>query len=304
MIVTKVGNGINHSLSTLPVQFKINGNLEIAYGMTASPVFNGNYLALPQNGEFYNPAGHTEAPFNSSGLPDHINEQQLQMTISDSVPSSAAYVFFTEGKLVAIIQDSSLPPWSPVRLNTTQFQDLIPEMYKKWPNALMELKVYATQTPYVLFTPTGAVIGVTGNIEVNVYAPSGKVNAFTIGGKIELSGAATLNGLVLYGSMTYIKGQFKVVSSNIGPIDLGQKINGYLNELFEKGLVPLVNLALKTGGIPLPTINHLTFVSPRLGYGYRYLFVSTNLNFSPPLPEFPEIDFVEEEQKVQVDRKN
>lgn len=54
------------------------------------------------------------------------------------------------------------------------------------------------------------------------------------------------------GNLTYLTGNFSVSNSNIGPVDVSLLMT-LLNQLFDKGIVPMVNIVLKQGFV-LPTV--------------------------------------------------
>jgi len=282
-IVTNVNTGLNKVLSTLPMTVKVTPEVELSYALPSSPQFISDYVTVPILGEFYIINNHMEPPFPNPAIPSKITGEQFQIIISEFVPDSAAFSFYKLGKLRAVITDSMVPAWSPVRLNTSAFQDVLPGLYEKWPNKLFQITVEASQSPNVSLSTTGALVMFYGTFKVDVILDSANhlANAFVLGGFITTSGFAYLKETTMYGNLTYINGNFYQVSSNIGDIEVGL-LTFFLNMFFSKGLVPLIDVALKYGGIPLPVVNGLSFVNPKIQFGNKFLLVSTNIKYTPP----------------------
>jgi hypothetical protein len=113
---------------------------------------------------------------------------------------------------------------------------------------------------------------------------------------------AYLQGTTLAGNLTYLTGNFSVSYTEIGPVDVSLFMN-LLNELFDRGIVPMVNLVLKQGFV-LPTIQGtnclhvialncwtgVTFVNPTIGWADGYLYVSTDITYTPPAMEAEEVN--------------
>lgn len=92
--------------------------------------------------------------------------------------------------------------------------DIIPPLYQRYPNNLLQVNVYATQAPQASFTSSGTAIqswhhgyhfffltfaffgkgctiSAVGNMEVDVIANGTAVNAFTLSGVANLAGAVS-----------------------------------------------------------------------------------------------------------------
>ena len=57
------------------------------------------------------------------------------------------YVIFDAGLLDIVVTSDMIPSGFPQILNTSNFNDIAPGMYKKWPNLGMQLEVNVTQAP-------------------------------------------------------------------------------------------------------------------------------------------------------------
>jgi len=80
--------------------------------------------------------------------------------------------------------------------------------------------------------------------------------------------------------MSYLDGEFGLLSSNIGNFNISSFL-ALINVLFQDGVVPVINGYLNNG-FPLPIVPGVTFVNPSIGYGQDYIFVSTDISYTPP----------------------
>jgi lipopolysaccharide-binding protein len=282
--VTKnIDDGVNHALSTLPVTVPVNHQVEINYEMLQNPVFSSAQVTLYQLGEFYSIVNSSECPAQycpTDSLPDEVSQEMVQMIIGDYVANSAGYVFFERGDLKIDVHENQIPSWSPVQLNTSSWKYILPELTKVYPNNLMVLSVYSTEPPVGKFTPNGASVYAVGRISVDVILNNGSiVPAFVLQGFISMSGEVLLNGKNIYGNLTYLASNFSLANSNIGPFDVSVLVD-LINIFLSKGIVPVINKFL-ANGFALPTIKGLTFISPSVGWGNGFVYISTNVHYVP-----------------------
>jgi len=284
-ITQNVDQGLNKALSTLPISEPIAKIAQIDFELLGNPQFTSNYMTVPALGEFYQLAHPQECPATICprySTPDILTSEMLQMVITDFVGNSASFAFFSLGQLVVNVTDKDIPSWSPVRLNTTSFKYLLPALFQDYPNDLMQLRIYSTQPPNAVFSAQGIQVVAPGNIDFNVILPGGSMTpAFTLTGWIQASGSAKLNGMTLSGNLTYLRGNFTLLSSKVGPFSVAV-FDDLLNLLFSSGVVPAVNTIIGKG-IDLPTVQGLTFNHPTLGFGPHYIYVSTDVTYTPPL---------------------
>jgi len=274
-IPTSINTGLANTLATLPITEPINSKIEINYEMQSAPVVTPNYFTLLNLGEFYDIANPTEAPFTPAPLPDVATTEMAQVFISDFTLNSASYVLFTEGQMQTIITDSQLPPDAPLRLNTTYFTDLIPPLAKAYPNQMFELGIRALETPTGEFTPTGAIVTALGALDC-IVLPNMET-AFTLGVKLLTAGSAGMNGLNVTGELTFLNTTITLINTTIGEFNVSV-LQSIVDDLAQQAVIPEANKILQAG-FPLPSVQGLTFISPTIGWGTDYLYVSTDVNY-------------------------
>lgn len=277
-IPQNINTGLANTLATLPIEEPINSKIEINYEMQAAPTITPNYFTLLNLGEFYDNTNPTEAPFSPAALPDTVTIEMAQVFISDFVLNSASYVLFTEGQMATIITDSQLPPDAPLRLNTTYFTDLIPPLEKAYPNQMFELGIRALEVPTGQFTPSGAFVTALGALDC-IMLPNHEI-AFTMGVKLLTSGSAAMNGLNITGQLIFLNTTLSLINSTIGEFNVSN-LQSIVDDLVQAAVIPEGNKILGAG-FPLPSVQGLTFISPTIGWGTDYLYVSTDVNYIVP----------------------
>jgi len=283
-ITQNIDNGANKALSSLPVNVHVNHEVEINYELLNNPVFTAAALTAYQLGEFYSIADPTECPDQycpPDNLPDSITTEMVQMIIGDYVANSAGYVFWQRGDLKAIISDKDLPAWAPIRLNTTYWSFILPQLTKQYPDNLMVIELLSTNSPKGQFTPSGASITAEGDLIMNIVLANGTMTpAFILQGWVATAGQALLNNQTIYGNLSYLESTFSLNYSSIGNFD-ATTLQNLVNVLLSQGIVPGVNVLLEHG-IQLPTVRGLEFINPTIGWGSGYVYVSTNVEYTPP----------------------
>jgi len=83
----------------------------------------------------------------------------------------------------------------------------------------------------------------------------------------------------LVGSLSYLHGDFALITSEIGNINVGL-FQTILNIMFYKGIIPQVNKLL-ANGFTLPTLDGISLVNPSVGYGDNFIYVNTDFVYNP-----------------------
>ena len=79
-----------------------------------------------------------------------------------------------------MVTPNMVPSDSPFQLNTTDFSDLIPALYQKYPNLAMELNCSVVQMPTCYFNSSGAFISAVTHVDVYVLLNNTATFAFTL----------------------------------------------------------------------------------------------------------------------------
>lgn len=276
-ITAEVNINLNAQLATLNTEVNINNIAQLDLSLTGPITFpSTQYFVLPQHGEFYSLTNPVEAPYSPSrNLPSSPRTlQMLQMYVDQYVANTFAYSFFKMGKIQLIINANEVPSDSPIQLNTSTWQALLPNLYSKYPNWLMRATVEALTPPVANVSTSGAFVSGTNEVLIQVINPSNPNdvrNAFILG--LNLTGAATASvvGNKIVANITSAKSSLGLISTTIGPINT-VGLSAVISYLVTGAIIPQVNVILAQG-IPIPKLDGLDAVNPSLQFGNGYVFV-------------------------------
>jgi len=209
----------------------------------------------------------------------------VQFTIAQYAPESAGFALWQAGGLTFYIDDSKVPKDSPIRFNTDSFQFIIPELYKLYGSKNMSAITDPIKSPILNFAATGTV-SFTLYYEMKTFvdiSATNKTYVFNLGVNIDTAGKVSMARDLILVNLTYANISIYLIESKIGPFDIGPLKDIAL--LVTSELIPLVNQFIGKG-IPLPTIKGVTFINPFLGYGNGYIFVNSDVHYTPQIKGF------------------
>uniref|UniRef100_A0A8C9T816 Bactericidal permeability-increasing protein n=1 Tax=Scleropages formosus TaxID=113540 RepID=A0A8C9T816_SCLFO len=157
----------------LLVSFRVTQNLLVDIPLLVSPIVQSSDMELDFKGEFYSVNHHTEPPFSAGPfeLPQPAGFM-LAVGLSEFSINSAFYAYFSAGLLKVNITDNMIPKFSPIRLNTTSFGIFIPQLPKMFPNLLMLLQLYTTNTPMTSLRSDNVTLSVSGSSKAYCIQPN------------------------------------------------------------------------------------------------------------------------------------
>jgi len=281
----------NQILATLPVQEKVDQYAAINFELLAPPTLPGDYVQTHHKGEFFSIAHPAESPFTPVPLPipgAGTLPRMLYVWMSSYLLESAGWGYEQVGVLNYTITPDKVPASFPLKLNTSSFRDLIPALFAKYPNMLMEATIAAVGNPLtVTISESGMMAAGTCTVAFAVINPDKTIvpDVFIISvtvfasGKAWVVGSGATNSVVA--NLTLVNVTMTLASSTIGPINLNP-LQFALNIFTSMFLLPAVNKELNKGFV-IPVIEGLTFVNPQLSYGPGYLVVDTDISYKPSL---------------------
>jgi len=286
-LVNEIRDAINkqaeEALATIPIREPVDKYALIDYSLIATPTFTKTYLTSAHLGEFYLIKGPQEYPSSPKAMPDYIQDEMVQMFVSDYVANSAGFVYTNAGVLQQVVNDRDLPSSVPVRLNTSSFEELIPNIYTKYPNMLMKLVIYEDKTtpPVAKFSKDGILITARGAIDVQVITKAANISAFVLGVVAYADGKAYLVNQTLKANLKYLKSELSLRKTDIGDVDVST-LQQLVDVLIDQGVTPLANKYLNNG-FPIPAVEGVTFVNPILGYGDDFISIICDLHYKPTI---------------------
>jgi len=276
-----IDNNLNQKLQSLPLRQTLQNILIADYTLVDAPRFGANYMVLDCKGEFFSVKNQVEAPFTPAQLPDlQGTDVMVQISIAQYVPDTVGFALWKQGILVAHVDDSMIPKESPVRFNTNSFQYVIPPLWTAYPDKMLEATIDPIASPEITFDP-GNIIGIRCQLEMIWYVIIGAGNskqAFTLGIDITGKGKVSLVNHLIMVNITTGNITLSLRNSQIGTFDVSP-LNDLAFLVIAEG-IPFVNQYL-TKGIPLPNLPGVEFINPFLGYGNGFIYVNTNIKYTP-----------------------
>ncbi|KAJ8015804.1 hypothetical protein DPEC_G00000160 [Dallia pectoralis] len=283
---------VEQHLTNMQVSYRINCALVLEIPLINPPHINSSDLGLDLKGEFYNFESPKEPPFKALAfdLP-RADGFMLSLGMSEFSFNSAAYAYYAAGQLHITVTDKMIPPTSPLRLNTSSFGPFIPQLPKFFPNMLMELEVYARETPMFSFLPDEMSLKVPGAIKAVAIQPNGtRAPLFKLNADGLFSGQVYISEGKLRGLMKLKNFTLTLESSEIGTFQTAALENGMKMAMTIAVLTPL-NAKLKEG-IPLPSIHDILLVNSVLKIQQGFVSIASDLEVSSPLRGHFEEGFV------------
>jgi lipopolysaccharide-binding protein len=265
-------------IQNFPIVQKINDDVEVDFSLTSAPLFTPNYFTVPLKGEILAVNKPIEYPISPPVVPPQPVPQMLQVILTDYPFASAAFAYYTTGKLHFTLNNNNLPPNFPVKLNTNDWQFLLPGLYKAYPNTPMQLDIFAAQPPSVSIGQSGMNVTTVSNLVISVTKGPQVIPCITIAVVVAASATVHLNSTTLIPVVSYGGSNLSLKNSTVGPVDLSV-LNGLINLVLQNIVFPLANNVLQTG-IPLPVVQGTSLVNPSITFGPHYVLVNSDFKHS------------------------
>ncbi|XP_034552733.1 lipopolysaccharide-binding protein [Notolabrus celidotus] len=251
---------LEDSLQAMNVSFDVNQDLNIDLPLSGLPIIDASSLNLGLKGEFLSIKTPKVPPFDAQ--PFTIPEQpsyMLSMGLSEYTLNSASYGYYSAGLLKALINDSMIPPRSPVHLNTSSMGPFIPQLPKLFPDLLMNLQVSATDFPLFSFLPGVVDLGIQGGVMAFAIQKNGTETAlFELKVDTKFSSQVWIAGGKLKGSLKMNNFTLTLASSKVGPFET-DKLEGLGRMAIQ---LVVTNLNEKLGeGVVLPRMRQAQLVN-------------------------------------------
>ncbi|XP_069808029.1 bactericidal permeability-increasing protein-like [Dendropsophus ebraccatus] len=230
-------------------------------------------------GEFFDLSHRSPPPFSPPALtlPDDHN-LMIYFGVSDYLFNTAALVYHSAGKLVFNVTDNMVPKDFSVRLNTTSFGVLIPQLLKMYPDMLMKLRISSTSAPSLDIRPGNVTISPKLDIQAYVILPNTSLApAFLLNLTTTALAKVAVNAGRIVGNLELNRVQMDLKHSDVGPFSvviLNAAVNYYLSHI----LLPQVNEKLNTG-YPLPLLDNVQLTDVILQPQQDFLLFGANIHY-------------------------
>ncbi|XP_040007580.1 bactericidal permeability-increasing protein [Xiphias gladius] len=267
---------LEYHLQAMNVSFDVDQALSFDLSLTGLPVMDVSSLNLGLKGEFYSIKTHMDPPFEAQ--PFSVPEQQgymLSVGLSEFTLNSASYGYYLAGVFQALINDSMIPPGSPLHLNTSLMGPFIPQLPKMFPGLLMNLQVYAREVPMFSFQPDAVKLGFPGAVKAFAIQPNGtQTPLFKLNVDSEFSSKVWIAGGRVKGSISMDNFTLTLVGSEVGTFKTDA-----LENIARIGVqMVLAKLNEKMGnGVVLPRMKEVELVNSVLKVEEGFIAISSDV---------------------------
>ncbi|XP_060119940.1 bactericidal permeability-increasing protein-like [Heteronotia binoei] len=278
-VSSSVSSELEPYLQTLPVTAKIDRVSGIDYSLVGPPVATSDCLDLDLKGEFFSLDHRSAAPFSPPALSFPVDhDRMLYFGVSSYLFNTAGYVYYQAGALTYDITDDMIPRESKLRLNTSSFGSLVPQIEKLYPNMLMKLKVSPSSPPSLAIAPEGLSLAPTVDVQAFAILPNSSLAPlFVLDVATAISATAAMESNKIVGSLKVGSLQLSLKHSDVGPFSV-QLMQAITNYFAANVLVPQINERLAQG-FPLPLPAHLQLSNPVLQPRQDFLYFGTDVHY-------------------------
>lgn len=278
-----INDAVSNMLKTVDMQPHIHKGVLMDFAFVVSQFNQAQHrMTLGSKAESIKP-GIDRYDGNAILMPDMASPNDMvHVFVSDYVLNSAGWTYWKAGILQSVITNDDLPEKFPMKLETTMFKFLIPELYNKWPDMEMQIAVATSRAPVAdIDSNAGCTLLVNADLGFEVILPDKSVsNAFVLTSELAINiKAGVANGNVLTGELALKKMTIDVKSSNVGAISVGS-LDKFLAALINIVVIPYVNTIFQAG-FPIPVVEGFELTNPRIFYGSSFIGISSNFTFTP-----------------------
>ncbi|XP_067856769.1 bactericidal permeability-increasing protein-like [Heptranchias perlo] len=277
--VSSAINGLEQHLKTIQVSSRVDKYAEIEYSLVNPIAITNIFMDLDFKGEFYSVAQHKEPPFSPPpvSLPKQA-DHMMYLGLSDFFANSAGFAYYGAGALQVNITDDMIPKQYPIRLNTSSFGALVPQVRKLYPNMLMLMNLHANREPVLKAAPNNITVQALGAIDAFAILPNSSLAPlFVLDIFASVSAKMAISKMKLIGSLKLNSLHLSLGHSDVGHFKVAS-LQGILNLAIKIVVLPKINARL-ANGFPLPTVDHLSFVNPLVKVNQDILVIATDIHY-------------------------
>ncbi|KAM6319394.1 bactericidal permeability-increasing protein-like [Podargus strigoides] len=276
------------ALKHMKVSTQLDAFAAIDHSLLGQPAITAEHGDVALKGEFFRVGKCQQRPCPAVpmslpvSLPEALaaREPMLLLAVTEFVPNSAAFAYFTAGALRRNISSDMLPRRFPLQLRTKSMGAFSPQLQEHYPDLPMELHLSARRQPLFSCRPDALHGTLFGSAEAFVVLPNAtRVPAFLLNIDANVTVKPTITGHRLRGTVKLTGLSVAQVTSHVGPVEVKK-----LETLLKFGLwlfgVPWANKRLQAG-VPLPTPYGLRLLNPRLSLQEGFVLIATDLQYEP-----------------------
>ncbi|CAH2292157.1 bactericidal permeability-increasing [Pelobates cultripes] len=278
-VIDSINSQLEPLLQTLPVTAKIDKVAAIDYSLMGRPTVTADYVDAQLKGEFFELSHRSTPPFSPPplSLPDD-HDLMVYFGASEYLFNSAGFVYQSAGALVFNVTDDMIPKDFSIRLNTSAFGALIPQISKMYPDMLMKLQISSPTSPSLNIVPGNLTISPVLHIQAYAILPnSSLVPLFLLELTTQALVKVAMNVGRIQGHLELSKIQIELKHSDVGPFSvslLNMAVNYYVSNI----LLPRVNDILQKG-YPFPLLDHIQLSDVVIKPYQHFLLFGANVHY-------------------------
>jgi hypothetical protein len=268
-------------LNTLPMESKVSNWGMINYSLTGGASYQNNAIVVPFNGAINDVNTKKDdgavARHNIGLAPDsHL----FQLLVDTFVFNSGLHTAHKKGVFHKIVNKDSK---TPLAMHTKAYKDILPALYKKYPNNDMQAEVNFASEPSVAASTNNFAMNAPAAYKFSVLDGGKWVHVFTL--RNDASGAVNVHidqlgsGQAIFAKVNSLATKYTITDSTVGNPDLSL-LNGLLDFILKSVVVPSVNSVL-SGGIPLPLAHGMQISNTKFNFVANAVRISTDLTYKP-----------------------
>jgi hypothetical protein len=293
---TEINEQLAKSIGSIPLWIEIpNTPLAVNYTLTAPPKVASGHIEISSLGLFVKKDSPNYYPPIAPPQPlpaIQDDGKHLQIWLTEYTINTAFYAAFTAGMLTTRITSEMIPSSSPVQLDTTSLNTILPGLTDKYgKDKKCDITCTASDYPIMtieapsLYRKNGQISGSTDS--ECVITVRGQGDAVALDVKVAYGISVYLEDWKIKGSLEHAEiTELEIKENNIGKKIDTEDLKDTLN--FFLGLIlPYSNLTILGPGIPLPKSEGVDLTDSEAKLGKGYIYIQANPKFSVPVPESP-----------------
>ncbi|CAL0307374.1 unnamed protein product [Lupinus luteus] len=279
-ISKKISEGITQLdtlLQSLPKTVSLDKTAVLNVSFVGNPVLTNSSIELEINGLFTGTSGilvpQTYHRGSEISVPRPGSPRMIEISVHENVLKSAFSVYFTADSMQWIIDE--LP--DQALLNTAEWRFIVPQLYKQYPNADMNINVSISSAPVIQVTNKNIEAAIIVDVIINVLEAGEVIPVVCISVEISASVDVEIAKSNIAGRLALDKFSIYLKWSKIGKLHI-QMIQSVVSSVLKTVIIPFLNSQLKRG-IPLPMLNGFALQNAGTLYTHPWVTVSTDVAF-------------------------
>lgn len=276
-ILKKIKEGIvkvDSRLQSLPNKIPVDDVSSLNVTIVNGPSFSESLVDIGIDGLFVSRNNLLVSKVQHKGKASAFQKEPIKMveiSLHEDVFNSASSIYFNADYMRWTV--NKLPDQS--FLNTSKWKNIVPQLYKQFPDDNMNLNIWVTSPPFVDVSDEDVTTSIYSDVSLGVLDGGKELQVACISVVISASGYAEISRNNLTGSIGLDDISLSLKWSKIGDVQL-ELVQPVIEEVIETVLLPRLNTHLMRG-FPLPLIHGFSLQNADIIYSESAITVSGNV---------------------------